>query len=41
MNATNSVTNPRAIVPQTKKVKGSGKMKIKLPARSIEVIELQ
>ena len=41
MNATNSITDPRAIVPQTKKVKGSGKMKIKLPARSIGVIELQ
>lgn len=40
MNATNSITSPRAVVPQTRTVKGSGNMKITLPARSIEVIEL-
>ena len=40
MQATNSITQPRNVVPQNIKMKGAGQMKITLPARSIHVLQL-
>ena len=40
MNATNSITDPKAVVPQTKTVKISRKTTLTLPARSIHVLAL-
>ena len=40
MNATNSITNPKAVVPQTKTVKIGRKTTLTLPARSIHVLAL-
>ena len=40
MNATNSITDPKAVVPQTKTVKIGRKTTLTLPARSIHVLAL-